>query len=62
MPNHMDVSVNALSELCLSYKLLGTIANNSNGYAKSKGKDKEPITESEVLQFFALILYIVVVK
>ena len=62
MPNHMDVSVNALSELYLSDKLLGTIANNSNDYAKMKGKDGEPITESEVLRFFAIILYMRVVN
>jgi hypothetical protein len=58
LPSNVDVTVAALSELYLTDSLLKTIANNSDAYAASKGRNIRTVSKAEVLQLFAIVFYI----
>jgi hypothetical protein len=47
--NNVDVTVAALSELYLINSLLKTIADNTDAYAASKGRNIRTVSKAEVL-------------
>jgi hypothetical protein len=62
LPSNVDVTVAALSELYLTDSLLKTIADNTDAYAASKGRNIRTVSKAEVLRLFAIILYMGVVR
>ena len=63
MPNNVDVSIQGLTEMYLPDSLIKGIVKTTNHYGREKhnGVFKE-VTESEILIFFSIILYIGVVR